>query len=379
MTPPVTQTEDVPCPLCGVDSKKVVASQRDFVHRVDTETRWHLRECGFCRHYYLSPRPTKESISSYYSADYSYHNINRAKRCARHLLRRVVQYAYLPDVSSYGFSYYPRGSGALRALGCMLVPLLANRGLSGVSAVWMTPVSYGLAIRPGMRFLDVGCGTGWDAHLTMPVLGLRGLARRGVECVGIERSAACRARLAKDGIRAYACVSECLHACEKPFNLIRLNWCIEHVHDPLELFHRLRGLSDENTKIIVTLPNYDGVAYTLSPECIEVPLHLHYFTVASLRKLCAKTGYRVERMHTFSTPGVLAYAIGLREGKTPDHVLATQRRRIVALINDAIRKDAGDEIFCLMSPSPSSQGPGDSLGLSADASIPVAVSRLLHS
>lgn len=351
MVAPKIQLEEVPCPLCDVDSHTVAARQRDFVHQVDPEHLWSLKACRPCRHFYLSPRPTPESITAFYAAEYSYHTLKPLRRWARHLLRRAVQQAYVPDEAPCGFSYYPRRSVLLRGLGTLLVPVLARRGLSGVCSVLMTPESYGIAFRPRMRFLDIGCGTGWDAHLTVPALALRALVRTGVHCVGIEPSAACRALLEAEGIRSYGSVAECLRAGETPFEVIRLNWCVEHVHDPVALFRGVRGLSAEGAKVLVTVPNYDGLAYRLAPECIEVPLHLQYFTPVSLKKLGAVTGFRVERMIAFSTPGVLAYAIALQEGMTPDRVLGTQRKRIVRLMGEAVRSGAGDELFCLMAPS----------------------------
>ena len=128
-------------------------------------------------------------------------------------------------------------------------------------------------------------------------------------CVAVEPSRICRQQLAGEGITTYATLSECAKAGHGPFAVIRLNWCLEHTHDPVGLFRELRALCGRDTKLIVTVPNYDGVTYEFAPDFIEVPLHLQYFTPDSMRRLCSLTGFRLERLHSFCTPSLLASVI----------------------------------------------------------------------
>jgi len=134
------------------------------------------------------------------------------------------------------------------------------------------------------------------------------------------------------------------------FDVIRLNWSLEHIHDPVGLFRLLQSVSHPRTKVIVTVPNYEGLTYSVFPDCIEVPVHLQYFTPSSMSRLCDLTGFRVEHLHTFSTPSVIACAIALMEGKKPNSVLMMERRRILDMMDEAHLKGKGDELFCVLSP-----------------------------
>jgi hypothetical protein len=352
--------EEVPCPLCGEQSEMVVTRQKDFVHGVDGSTLWNLKLCEQCHHYYVSPRPDGKSMERFYPKEYFFYNPSKLKTVVRNLLRHIASQAYIPDQKPGNFTYYPERHFLLQVIALGLLPLLSKRGLSAVASTCMTRQTYGVAIEPGMAFLEIGCGAGWDVHLTEPDLSIRALARSGVDCVAVEPSEACREQLMRDGVLSFATLSGVAEGQRSPFDIIRLNWSLEHMHDPVGLFTGLRELCGMHTKMIVTVPNYDGISYRYAPECIEAPLHLQYFTPDSIKKLCSLTGFHLERLHSFCTPSLLASVISFKEHKDPDTVLWRERRRILKLMDEAHQRDKGDELFCLITPSLASRQQDDS-------------------
>ena len=307
--------EDVSCPLCGQYNETVVVRQIDRVHGIDKSTVWLLRSCPSCQHYYLLPRPDYASIGLFYPQTYAFHNPSKFKVIIRTLLRDAASQLYFPEQRPSDFEYCPPKSLLLRLAGWVLLPVLWRKGLCGAASVFMTSKTYGLSINPGTSFLEIGCGAGWELHLTDPSLSIRALARSGVQCIAVEPSRTCWKHLARDSVTVYPSVNALIAARPGTFDTIRLNWSLEHIHDPVGVFKQLRELCHPETRVIVTVPNYDGLTYSCFPDAIEVPVHLQYFTPASMRKLCEISRFRVDRLQTFCTPSHITYLSVWSKGK----------------------------------------------------------------
>ena len=63
---------DVPCPLCGGLSRTMVAEVDDFMYQ--REGTYRIVRCEDCRHLYLNPRPSDDSLMACYPNDYVCHN-----------------------------------------------------------------------------------------------------------------------------------------------------------------------------------------------------------------------------------------------------------------------------------------------------------------
>ena len=285
----------------------------------------------------------------FYPENYSYFMPSKLKSIARNILRVWMTQLYIPKQAAEGFEYHPKKNLFSRMAAEILLPLLARRGLNCLVSPFMTERSYGMKLQPGMRFLEIGCGAGWDVNLTDSSLSIRSMARRGISAVGVEPSAACRKELMNDGVKAYATIQELASSENGSFDFIRLNWSLEHIADPVDTLRALTRFFGPKTKMLITVPNYDGISYKIAPNCIEVPLHLQYFTEASLRKLCEMTGYKVDRLISFCTPALLSLVIGFKENKEPNQVLYRERERVLGLMDDAHRARKGDELFCVLS------------------------------
>jgi len=65
----LNETLQVPCPVCGSADSKFLFSTKDYVFRCSDDV-FGVRKCSECECGYLSPRPTKSSISRYYPREF---------------------------------------------------------------------------------------------------------------------------------------------------------------------------------------------------------------------------------------------------------------------------------------------------------------------
>jgi len=176
--------EEVPCPLCGLHNTVVAARQKDLVHRIDSATVWTFRHCHQCNHYYLSPRPDVQTIGYFYPTTYSFHETHKLKVTMRSWLRTIVSQFYQPRYRPREFDYYLPERFLLRCLAACLIPVVSFNGLFGAVSTYLTRRTYDITLDPGMSFLEIGAGTGWDIHLTERDLSIRAprQSRRPMYC-----------------------------------------------------------------------------------------------------------------------------------------------------------------------------------------------------
>jgi len=147
---------------------------------------------------------------------------------------------------------------------------------------------------PGGRVLDIGCGRG--------VL-LGPLAEQGFEAHGVERSA-----VATTGVdsRAHIRIAPSLAEAgydDATFDVIILWHVLEHLADPLETITECYRIMKPGGRIIVALPNFSSVqARWAGPDWfhLDAPRHLFHFSLAGLRLLLERVGFRCESTHHFS-------------------------------------------------------------------------------
>lgn len=122
--PDLQATFETPaCDLCGAREQRVLFPARDLRHKNPGE--FAVVECERCQLRYLSPRPTREAIASWYPKRYSAHSRtpSRWRRFGEYLEDKIWN-AYLRVflTSSYPVFYYPRHAGGARAAGPRAAP-----------------------------------------------------------------------------------------------------------------------------------------------------------------------------------------------------------------------------------------------------------------
>lgn len=216
------------CGACGSDDAEVL-----FPVEGAGEV-FPLARCRSCSHFYLRERPPASEIHRYYPEDYPAHRRleegGRERRSHRH--RRI-------------------------------------------------------RIRPGLRVLDVGCGSGYD---------LLPLKRRGCEVYGIEPDGAAAEEARRMGVIA---VGRSLEDCGFPdrfFDVATMNHVLEHLHEPREALGHLRRLMRPEGRVHLLFPTAEGVCFRWFRgdwAGLGVPHHLQFFTHDSFVRMARQAGFRI--------------------------------------------------------------------------------------
>jgi len=251
--------EEATCPTgCSPDDVHVHENV-DRLHGVGGIFRVvRCRNCGLMR---TNPRPTEASMGVYYPPSYGPHEVTESQRL---------------DVIK-----------ATRRSRKGLVSRVRRRLGSGD----VLP-----DLKPG-HALELGCGTG--AMLDR-------LARLGWTTEGIENAPMAAARARTHGHVIHTETLETARLKRKDYDLVLGLMVLEHVHQPLSVLKRLYGLTRPEGWLVLSVPDVSGLDRRIfGPHWYgwQLPTHLHHFTPASLRRLLAAGGWRVERLWHQRTVG----------------------------------------------------------------------------
>jgi len=75
---------------------------------------------------------------------------------------------------------------------------------------------------------------------------------------------------------------------------------LEHIHNPTKYLEECKKILKSSGKLIIGIPNYNGITYKIFPECVEVPIHLYYFSLETFKKYCQKLEFEILDYYTFS-------------------------------------------------------------------------------
>jgi len=169
-------------------------------------------------------------------------------------------------------------------------------------------------VAAGCRVLDIGCATGYLA---------RALAeRKGCRVTGIEvnpeaariAAPACE-RIITGDVEDEAILAQAGGG----FDVIIMADVLEHLRRPGEVLRRLRGSLAPGGLLLLSVPNIAHFTvrkdlllgrFERTDRGILDRSHLHFFTLASLRRLLGTSGFAIERMDiSFSMPGKLSKAL----------------------------------------------------------------------
>ena len=159
-------------------------------------------------------------------------------------------------------------------------------------------------------FLDIGCGSGINAHFWGSKSSVT-KCKNTLDVYGCEIDQNSRDYLNNNGIKCWSHISEI--DSDKKFDIIRMNWSLEHAHYPSEYFKFFRSNLSENGTVVIGVPNNKGLLYQIEPNALELPIHLYHFSLDTLSKYCKKYDLEIVEERTFSYPSMFYYAddIGL--------------------------------------------------------------------
>lgn len=205
----------------------------------------------------LYPRPSIESVASFYKVDdyYTHHSRDLRKTTSvfDNMFGRVLgRVSWQLDHSVY------------------------------ISPEWFAKL-YG---EQTVRILDVGCGGG---------LLLAELQERGHSVVGVEPDLDARKIATERGVTVYAGTAEQLPAevVSQTFDAIFITHVLEHCVDPVAALGNSAELLAPNGKVIIEVPNHEALGFQkagLTWRWLDVPRHLNFFTPNSLQAACRAAG-----------------------------------------------------------------------------------------
>ena len=281
-------TQAVPrCPVCDSDRRHLRTHVTEHEYATTTTDRFPLMECDGCGAWYLDPRPHASALSIIYPPDY---------------------YAYVRDTLDAA-AEPDRGPGLFARLGSAL---FTRR---------MRPITRHLALDPGTRWLDVGCGSGSGLQSMRDAYGISG--------TGIDLSSRAVAACRRRGFTAHAVRFEDYAPAEgEAYDLIHSSHLIEHVESPYAYLCKARDLLKPGGLSVFVTPNtatWEARAFGRHWGGLHAPRHWTLLDHTSVRRLADRVGF--EHLETvFSTNGTF--------WTWSFHSLL--RGRVPARINDAV-------------------------------------------
>jgi SAM-dependent methyltransferase len=263
--------ETVSCPLCHADQPSPFLTASDYLWNMPGK--FQIVRCSGCRHVYLNPRPTMESIGYYYPEHYTPYHLDGEPEQPE-----AATEAEGPPLSGqpWYLSRFVRGIPGLRA---MYYWLLRNDGE-------FIPVVD--AEKP--HGLEVGCAGGGF---------LNRLRKCGWEVQGVELSEAPALLAREQGLRVHVGTLETAEFPDETFDAVFAWMVVEHLHDPQETLREIRRILKPGGWFAFSVPNlgcWEPKVFGKYWYCVQAPTHLHHFTPRTIRRLLGETGFVTERI-----------------------------------------------------------------------------------
>ncbi|HKP57569.1 MAG TPA: class I SAM-dependent methyltransferase [Polyangiales bacterium] len=258
--------EDIPCPLCGEHSPKLVLYARDRLFaRPGT---YSIVSCSNCELRYLSPRPTLEALGAHYPAQY---------------------FIYQPAEDLPAFS---------RPMARFFAEARWRESITRLERVRGK-------LEPDARVVDVGCGLN-DYLVTLKKM-------RGIQGIGVDFSPEAAAYV-RDRLQmpVHAGTLQQANFKDGSFDVVSMNEYLEHEPNPREVLREARRITAKGGHLCLEIPHPDGLparVFGARWSQIDAPRHLLHFSEKTLREMLRRSGFELIHTETFSIPYVIGFSV----------------------------------------------------------------------
>ncbi|MDV2502437.1 MAG: class I SAM-dependent methyltransferase [bacterium] len=244
------------CPVCGSADLTTIFALRGFQHH----------QCRGCKFIFVNPRLSDRAAEAFYNSPYyeSYYRMVELEQAKR---GRLVSC-----------------SSPIKKL----QTIVAEVG----------------RMKPTGRVLDIGCGTG-------VLLSLFDQNRYSLQ--GVEINELC-IKTARDlrGLNVDRTSLSSLRDGGKQYDVLLLVEVLEHLADPATFLADVASLASEKALLVISTPNIDNLTFHwLGAKCPHfcAPIHLNFFSLATLRKILESVGFSVVEYSYFGFRFSIAFAI----------------------------------------------------------------------
>lgn len=293
------ELEEVACPVCTSHRHRRHLNTTDPLHGVGGE--FQVVRCVDCRHIFMNPVPTAESLAACYPAEYGPHAGPTAETTR-------------PPVDAS-----PRQPGPNQSVQSKEArpPWYLSSGIRRIPGLrrlyyWLSDTrSNYLPMPPGKdaRAVELGCATG--GFLTK-------LAQAGWEAEGVELIETAAAVAQQQGFPVHVGTLQSAKLPADTYDAAFAWMVIEHLPDPKSAFCELHRILKDNGQLAFSVPNvscWEPFVFGRNWYVWEVPRHLQYFGPGRLRRILTDAGFdNIQIIHQRNVLNVIgSVGIALRK------------------------------------------------------------------
>ncbi len=266
--------ETVRCNFCQSNEYKSIVTQTDILHN-STNTYFNIVECKICGLNFTNPRPSINEIHKYYPKNYAFY---KDESLLKKFIRKLISY-FANSLFGYIFSF---------------IPYVNTRLKLHVKYKIENPIKLNI----NTYFLDIGAGSGDTSYWWGEKGSVKYYSKISKNIFAVEPDKNAQVKLNKNNLKVFNTIDDIPE--DVIFDYIRMNWSLEHVHDPNKYFKFIKHHLNNKGSAIITVPNYSGLIYLIDKAHVELPLHLYHFKAKDIKNFCEKYDLVIDNYKTFS-------------------------------------------------------------------------------